>query len=208
MLLLLRSPPAGPVSALASFGFGLNASGSVSTALVSFSMGLALGSIEINVSADVGFTHKLSGISTGFLSAPATMVPVAVDVTATGGFGAAAQLTSTFGLTGTVGSTLQGIGSPAMTFGLTGSPLIAITGNSALTLGLAGTPVVSGGTVTPAALTSISLNLVGAGLLPAQAICDTQVGLQGTGFPHIVGLATQMRLSFSSDEIRTFFRKG
>lgn len=208
MLLLLRSPPSGTPAAVASIGFGLNAAGSVATANISFSLGLSLSAIEINVSADVGFTNQLTGISAGFLSAPATLIPVAINVTAAGGFGSVTTLTTVFGLTGTVGSTLQGQANAAMTFGLTGSPLIVSSANAALTLGLAAAATLSGGTLTPVAQIGIQLDLNAAPFLGSQAICDTQLGLQGTGFPHIVGLATQMKLSFSSDEIRTFFRKG
>jgi len=208
VLLLLRSPPSGSPAAVASIGFGLTAAGSASTATLSFSLGLTLSAIEINVSADVGFTNQLTGISAGFLSAPATLIPVAINVSASGGFGSVTTLTTLFGLTGTVGSTLQGQANSAMTFGLSGSPIIVSPATVGLNLGLTAAATLSGGTLTPTAQVGIRLDLTAASFLGSQAICDTQFGLQGTGFPQIVGLATQMRLSFSSDEIRTFFRKG
>jgi hypothetical protein len=209
MLLLLRSPPSGTPAAVVAIGLGLAAFGSTTTASVGTSFGLTLSSIEINVSADVGFANKLTGISVGFLSAPATAIPIAFGLPAGGGFGAVTQLTTLFGLSGTIGTTLQGTATPAISFGLPAAPSIVTSANPRITLALAGSPItVSGGTITPTAVAGITLSLNGFAIPLATAVCDIATDISGTPITSVLNLATQMRLSFEADEIRLFFRKG
>jgi hypothetical protein len=208
MLLLLRSPPSGSPAAIAAISFGLVAAGNTGITQLSTSFGINLTSVEISISANVGFANKLTGISVGFLSGPATAINTAFDLPASGGFGGATQLTTVFGLTGTVGSTLQGIGAPDITLGLNASPLIAITGKPGIVFALAGTPITSGGTVTPTAVTNFTFSLNGTPSQTTSAVCDMALGLKGTAITSVPNLATDMRLSFECDEIRVFFRKG
>jgi hypothetical protein len=209
MLLLLRSPPSGATAAIAAIGLGLVAAGSIGTANLSTSFGLTLSGVELNVTGDVGFANKLTGISVGFLSAPATAIHMAFGLPAGGGFGAITQLTTLLGLTATVGSTLQGTAISTIGFGLTTAPKIAVTANPTIGLALAGSPItVSGGTITPSAVAAIHLSLNGAAVSVTSAVCDIATDISGTPSTSVLNLATQMRLSFSADEIRTFFRKG
>jgi hypothetical protein len=165
------------------------------------------GQIELNVFGAAAVKIGVSGIPIGFLTSSGN-ASISVTTTGFGGFGFLARGDIRFNVTGTVGSTLQGIGIASLTFTDAGAGRIQTPASASTRLDVAGTPSLSGGTLTPAGSTGITLTVGGSAGFSETALADIQFDVQGTGFPEIVGLATQMRLSFSCDEIRTFFRKG
>jgi len=211
MLLLLRSATGGPVTAALTGVGGLSATGSsVSAALTGVGAFTVSGSVELNLFASLDGVGGLVGISQGFQTRTAAITGQG-DLNALGGFSGVANFAGLGGLSGTVGSTLQGTAS------LSGAGFLADGGiaradTTSILAGqgsLTGTGNVSGGTVTPSAALSANGSLtVTTPLFVAVINLGGAGALAGTGFPDVVGLATTMRLSFSADEIRTFFRGG
>lgn len=206
MLLLLRSA-AGPVSANAGINFGVNGiAGPTAAAGIAFNVP-APTSIELNVFAGAKINFLTGGIPVGYL-AGAGATGFNFDVTGFGGFGFVARADITFGVAGTVGTTLQGIGNASTNLDATGAAAAKTTAGVSLFLNLTGSATISGGTLTPSGTTAMSLTVNGSAVLNTPAIADFHLVVQGTGFPDVVGLATDMRLTFECDSIRTFFRKG
>jgi len=114
----------------------------------------------------------------------------------------------TLGLSGTVGSFLQSTATPDITLGVTASGVTPGVGSLSTVLALAGAPQLSGGTLTPTASAGLQLTLVGSSVMGAGSLVNTTLNLTGVPAIKIPNLATEMRLSFETDEIRLFFRKG
>jgi len=207
MLLLLRSAASGLPAGNAGITLGtVGIAGPVGAASITFGVP-APTNLEINVFAAASLSVTAAGIPVGFVSGTATG-DLHLSLIGFGGFGFVARGDITLGVAGTVGSTLQGIGNASTTLGGTGAPLATTTAGVSLFLNLSGAATISGGTLTPSATTAIQLSINGSAVLGTLASGDIDINVAGTGYPQIVGLATQMRLSFSCDEIRTFFRKG
>lgn len=207
MLLLLKSPATGLAAATVGISLGLTA-----IAGTTASLGITLGltppeSVELNVFVTPDIRIGLTAISSGFLTRTATLT-TNLDLPASGGFGASPVMDIHMGLSGTVGLFLQAAATPAITLGLTGAGVVPGRASLSTVLGLSGAPDVSGGTVNPSASLSHTLTLTagltGLGFGTLGMVMD----ITGTGQYAIPTLATQMRLSFSADEIRTFFRRG
>jgi hypothetical protein len=209
MLLLLKTAAGGAVSANLGINFGLS---SVSGPQASLGLLISLQSptsVELQVTNTQDIHFGLTSISAGFLTRSAT-VDAHLDLGSTSGYAETSNLGITFGLSGTVGSTLQGIASPGISFGLTGS--LQSIHSAALTtnLGIAGAATISGGTVNVAASIGLQLNLATAPVMTSVASADMDLDLHGIGLaltPTTSQVAT-MRLTFEADQIRTFFRRG
>ena len=207
MLLLLRGVVSGATAATLGLSLGLSGVAGT-TATLSTQVGLTQPTtVELNVFASPDIKIGLTGIPVGFLSRSATL-DSQLGLAAVGGFGQIPTLTLTLGLSGTVGSFLQGLANPAITHGLSASGTISGASNLRTFLALSGSPTVSGGTVTPSASTGLQLSLAGTAVLSTQSILDITHDLTGAGITKVPNLATDMRLSFETDEIRLFFRKG
>lgn len=207
MLLLLKSVVSG--AAAATLGLTLGLSGIAgTTATLTINAGLTPPeSVELNVFATPDIHVGLSGISSGFVSNSAVLT-TNLNLPALGGFTASPTLSLLLGLSGTVGGTLQGNASAGITCGLTGGLYALPSATETIVCGLTGIPTLSGGTLTPTASIPLTLSLSGQSVMIDAAICGLVLNLTATGQYAIPTLATQMRLSFSSDEIRTFFRRG
>jgi len=207
MLLLLKSVVSG--AAAASLGITLGLSGVAGTsATLDLHAGLTPPeSVELNIFVTPDVHFGLSGISAGFVSNSATLNTLA-NLSGVGGFTATPTLALLMGLSGTVGGTLQGNASAGITCGLSGLLQVLPSAVQTILCGLTGIPTLSGGTLTPTASIPLTLSLAGQPVSVAGAICDLTLDLTGTAQFAIPTLATQMRLSFSADEIRTFFRRG
>jgi len=207
MLLLLRSAASGLPAGNAGIQFGVNGiAGPVATAGISFGVPSPT-SIEINVFANAGLQLEAIGIPVGFLSSSGN-ADLHLSAVGSGGYGFVANADIRFTVTGTVGSTLQGVGNANIALGGAGAAIATTTAGVSLFLNITGAATISGGTLTPSGSTKIALSLNGNSVLGTSTLADIHFDVHGQGFPQIVGLATQMRLSFSCDEIRTFFRRG
>lgn len=207
MLLLLRSVASGAAAASLGITLGLSAVAGT-TATLNVTLGLTPPeSIELNVFATPDIHFGLSGISSGFVSNSA-ILDTHLNLPAMGGFTASPTLGILIGLSGTVGGTLQGNASADIHCGLTGSLQVVPGATQTIVCGLAGTPTVSGGTLTPTANVDLIFTLAGQPVSLSAALCDLKLDLAAAGQFAIPTLATQMRLTFSSDEIRTFFWRG
>jgi len=207
MLLLLKSAASGV--AAASLGISLGLSGIAgTTATLDIHAGLTPPeSVELNIFGTPDVHFGLSGISSGFVSNSATL-DSNLSLNAFGGFGSSPTLSLLLGLSGTVGGTLQGNAVAGILHGLTGALSVLPSATETILCGLTGTPTLSGGTLTPTGSVAITLTLSGQAVATATAVCGTQLNLSATGQYAILTLATQMIVSFSTDEIVTFFRKG
>lgn len=207
MLLLLKSPAAGTAAATLGLTLGLSAiPGTTATLGISASLTTPT-AVEVNLFGIQDIHLGLVGIPVGFLTRSASF-DTQLGMVATGGFGVSPVMDITLGLSGTVGSFLQSTATPGIALGLTGA---AVTPSSAIlttVLGLSGAPEVSGGTLTPSATAGLQLSLAGSPVIGASSIVDATLGLTGIPAIKIPNLATEMRLSFTTDEIRLFFRKG
>lgn len=208
MLLLLKSPPSGiPAGTLAAFG-SLSASGSTQASNLSGSGSLTLSAIELHVFATYAASGNLQALPQNFRVGAGALTANG-NLSATVGFGPSATLAAFGNLSGTVGTVFQGIGALNAQGGLTVSGVLLDTGKLIALGNLAATGQVTGGVVTPSALLAAHGDLVITGASFAlNANLSGQGDLSGFGFPQQVGFATQMRISFSADEIRVFFRKG
>lgn len=209
MLLLFKAAPAGVAAATLGIGFGL--SGIAGTQA---SLGVVVGltppeSIELNVFVTPDIHFGLSAISLGFLTRTASLSTV-LDLAPQGGFGSSPTLGILMGLSGTMGSFLQGTATPAITMGLTANLATQATATLRTNLSIAGSPTISGGTISTAATHTIQMSLNGAPIFVDQTSLDIDLDASATGVIVIPfeNQARTMRLSFSADEIRTFFRKG
>jgi hypothetical protein len=208
MLLLLKSPASvNPAGALTATG-SLNATGSTGSVNLSGTGSLALANFELHVFGIFSGAGDLQALPQNFRTGFGSLTANG-DLQGTPGFGPTAVLAGLGNLSGTVGTVFQGIAALNAQGGLTAAGRI-ISSAQLTGLGkLAAVGAVSGGIVTPTAvLAAVGALTVTGTVLSITASLDGQGDLQGAGFPSIVGLATQMRLSFSCDEIRTFFRKG
>jgi hypothetical protein len=209
MLLLLKAAPTGVAAATLGLGFGL--SGIAGTQA---SLGVVIGlsapnSVEVNVFGIQDIHFGLNAISVGFLTRNANL-STALDLTPEGGFGASPTIGILMGLSGTVGTFLQGTATPAITMGLTANLASPSSASLTTVFTIAGSPTISGGTISTAATHTIQMTLNGAPLFVDRSSLDMDLGLTGIGILAIPfeSQARTMRLSFSADEIRTFFRKG
>jgi hypothetical protein len=208
MLLLLRSPPSGaPAATIAATG-SLTASGTTGATTLTAIGSLAVNAIELHVFGTFDGQGNLQGLSQNFVTATAAFIAHG-DLAPIVGFGPSAALAAFGNLTATVGSIFQGIAALNASGGLTVAGKLISSARYIATGSLNAVGTVTGGIVTPAALLAAtgSLTITGA-VLATNANLDGSGDLQGQGFPQQVGFATQMRLSFSADEIRLFFRKG
>jgi hypothetical protein len=208
MLLLLRSPATGPVSATLTAQGGLTASGSTGAIALSGVGGLTLGDIELYIFATFDGQGTLQALPAGTAVRSASLTATG-DLLAFGGYAGSANLSGLGTLSGTVGTVFQGnailSGTGAITGVLRYIAIATLSGRG--TLSAVG--VVTGGVVTPNAVLAGVGNLTVTGaVLGVNARLNGTGDLSGFGFPQQVGFATQMKLSFSCDEIRTFFRKG
>lgn len=208
MLLLLRSAVGGAVTANLGIAFGLAAVPGT-TANLGIQMGLAAPtSVELNIFNTQDLHFGLTSIPVGFLTRSAN-VDAHLDLIATGGFGEHAAFGIQMGLAGTVGSSFTSAANLGIAMGLTGALASSNTAIQGLKLDLSGAPTISGGTLTPTANLGFTLGLVaGPVALGSQANLDMTFALQSAPSTSVLNLATEMRLSFSADEIRLFFRKG
>jgi len=210
MLLLLKGASGTLTATIAGVGAVVASGSTVSATLAGRGDLIPPESIELMISADIAGVGGVLAISQGFLSRSASVDGIGI-VTAFGGFGATLTLAGMGGVTGTVGSFFDG---GAVALAGTGAvsaaaqhviPSTLIAGTGAV----AASPIISGGTISSAAVVagtgSVSASTP---LLTAVLTLDGQGGIQATGGYAIATLATQMRLSFSADEIRTFFRRG
>lgn len=209
MLLIFRGVPATLTATVAGIG-GIIASGSTVSATVGGIGAVnAPTSIELQVFATVQGTGTITAIPQGFLTRTAT-VDGTGSIAAFGGFGDVLAVAGLGGVTATVGSFFDG-----GALSISGSGAVSAAGQFASTALVAGVgavsavPTISGGTL------SLSATVAGRGdfavsrpVLSALAIVDGSGGIQAAGSLAIPTLATQMRLSFSADEMRLFFRKG
>lgn len=209
MLLLLKAAPSGVAAATLGLGFGL--SGIAGTQA---SLGVVIGlsaptSVEVNVFGIPDIHFGLTGISVGFLTRTASLSTV-MDLTPQGGFGSSPTLSILMGLSGTVGTFLQATATPAITMGLTANLASPSSATLSTVFTIAGSPTISGGTISTAATHTIQMTLNGVPLFVDRSSLDVDLGLTGIGTLAIPfeNQARTMRLSFSADEIRTFFRKG
>lgn len=208
MLLLLRSPPSGtPAATIAAIG-SLTASGTTGATTLAGTGSLAVNAIELHVFGTFDGHGNLQGLSQNFVTAIGALTGHG-DLAPIVGFGPSAALAAFGNLTATVGSIFQGIAVLNASGGLTVAGKLISSATYAANGRLTAVGIVTGGVVTPAALLAAngSLTITGA-VLATNATLDGSGDLQGQGFPQQVGFATQMRLSFSADEIRLFFRKG
>jgi len=165
-------------------------------------------SVELQSTNTQDIHFGLTSIPLGFLSRSAN-VDSRLDLVAAGGFGEHATFAIQMGLAGSVGTSFTSSANLGIVMGLTGS----LTGNLIaapdIQLGLSGAPTISGGTLTPAANVGMTLGLTST--LPAfaaQANISLNFNLASVPGIAVPNLATDMRLSFATDEIRLFFRKG
>lgn len=167
-------------------------------------------SVELMVSASCAGVGGVIAIPTGFLTRSAT-VDGQGNVVAFGGFGSVVNVPGIGGVTATVGSffdggalTINGVGA-AVGAGRPVPPATLIAGFGSVTA----VPIISGGTVSSAAqINGFGALSVTFPALVATVLADGSGDVQATGGFGIQPLATQMRLSFSADEIRVTFRKG
>jgi hypothetical protein len=210
VLLLLKGAP--PANAQVTFATNLGVTFVNAGTSVTFATTMGFGpfdSVELQVSATLGLTTGFS--ATGFLSlGPGVTFATNLGLAAQGGFANQVTFANQLNSGWTVGSTLQG----SVAFGT----LTALSGDLRVVPGVSfgtllgfspGQPVVSGGTLTPGVSFGLQMGLVAAPYLVDSArftlISDFTATLQPAPIP---AFATQMRLSFSADTIRTFFRKG
>jgi len=208
MLLLLRSPPTGLAAASVGLTLGLAASGSGTSASLGITLGLTPPeSIEIQLIGLDTLTFGLTGIPVGFQSSTATFTSVC-GLAARGGFGSTPTIPVNLGLSGTVGSFFDGIGTVTITHGLTGPAAILTGANVGLILGLAGSPIISGGTISSAANLATNLDLSSAShALGTTSLLAMTLGLTGSAFSETASIVESMTLNFESDSMRVFFRK-
>lgn len=207
MLLLLKSPASAAAAATCSLGLGLSAVAGT-TATLTLVAGLTPPeSVELKVFVTPTLNLGLTAIPVGFLTRTA-IASLQLSLAAAGGFGSPTNLSLLLGLSGTVGSTLQGTAIETLVLGLTSAGTNPAIGTLTAQLGLTGAPTISGGTVTPSASLPLVLSLAGVPVMVSTAICDLTTTLTGDGGSKVPNLARDMRLSFSSDETRLFFRKG
>jgi len=208
MLLLLRSAAsANPAATLTASG-SLSAAGTTGATTLTATGSLTLGSIELHVFAALDGQGNLQGLSQNFLTGIAALTG-AGDLASIGGFQSSATLTGLGSLSATVGTVFQGIGGLNAQGGLTAAGSILQSARLDGTGSLSAAGIVTGGIVTPTAtLAGIGILSITGAVLASDANLIGTGDLTGFGFRQAIGFATQMRLSFSSDEIRTFFRKG
>lgn len=209
MLLLFKAAPAGVAAGTLGITFGLSGiAGTTGTADIHFGLS-PITSIELNVFGTADIHFGLSGIPLGFLTRAGT-VDTQLNLAGFGGFGDTRTVGIVLGLSGTIGTTLQGNGVLGINLGLSANGIPSGAGVLRTILGLTGTPTISGGTITPTGSVGISMDLVAIPVMVANALADLTLDLQGVGVLAIPfeNQARTMRLSFSADEIRTFFRKG
>lgn len=209
MLLLLKSPPSGIAAATCTLSLGLAALAGPQATLTLVAGLNAPNSVELNVFVTPDLTLGLTAIPVGFLTRTAT-ADLQLPLSAQGGFGASATPSLNLGLSGTVGSFLQGTATETLVLGLTGAGSSPGSATLSAQLGLTGAPTVSGGTLTPTTSLPLTLSLSGAPVMIAGSLLDLTLGLTGTGITPIPvsSQARTMRLTFETDEIRVFFRKG
>lgn len=208
LALLLKSSAGGSPVANLGITFGLSA---ISGVLANLDMHLDLlppNAVELQVTNTQDIHFGLTSIPIGFLTRSANLDST-LGLIAVGGFAEHATLTIQMGLAGTVGTSFTSAANVGIVMGLTGSLASANTASPDIKLGLSGAPTISGGTLTPSANLGMNFGLTASqpGFV-AQANLDVKLDLQAIAGIFVPTLATQMRLSFSADEIRTFFRKG
>lgn len=209
MLLIFKQAASGVAAGTLGIAFGLSGVAGT-TGKADIHLGLPdITSIEINVFGIADVHFGLVGIPIGFLTRTGTL-DTRLDLMGFGGFGDTRALDIVFGLSGTVGSTLQGNGTLGINLGLSASLIPSGIGTLTTVLGLSGSPTISGGTITPTGSAGISLRLTAIPVMAMNGLADISLDLDGLGtaLTPIDSQATQMRLTFSADQIRTFFRKG
>jgi len=208
MLLLLRgAAPANP-SVTFSLQSGLAFDNS---AHVTFANVLSFGpfdSVELQISVNFDLHTGLTPIP--FLTVgPGVSFDTHLGLTGLGGYSDRVTFANTLNSGWTVGSTLQGAVSFAITSALTGdlraAPVCALGLVSAISWGV---PNISGGTLNAGVSFALQSALLGTPIFVDGVSFDAHTDLQATARIVIPNLATEVRLSFETDEMRLFFRKG
>lgn len=180
----------------------------MATANVDIALGLgAPTSIELRVNAVENIALGLTAIGKAYVTRSANLTTI-TGLTARGGFGDVVALTTTLGLSGTVGPFLDGIASVGIQHGLSGAGSISTPAILATQLGLAGAPTITGGTIDSTAALTISMGLTAPERIGSFAVLDVGLALLATGSVHFETVVTDMRLTFAADEIRLFWRKS
>jgi hypothetical protein len=209
MLLFFRGASATLTASIIGVGTVAATGSQVTASCLGTGLFTAPTSIEFQVSGSCLGTGLVTAISSGFLSRTAFVDGTGL-VSAFGGYGETATITGTGLVSATVGSFFDGgavsvTGTGSVTAaGSFGDIPLFIGGSGSVT----GIPTITGGTIT------VSATAQGIGLCSASMpLLIEQASLMGTGTVTATGetavtsLATDMRLSFESDEIRLFFRK-
>lgn len=156
MLLLFRA--SGDAEGLLDLRFGLSA---VATATVTFGLTIALAppaSAELNVSVTPNITLALNGNNIPTTNGIASLAH-SLGLTGAPGFAASTAFSTTFQLSGTVGSFLDGQATLAHGFGLTGEGIPQSDASFGIAFGIGGLPDITGGTVTSGASPGIVFDL-------------------------------------------------
>lgn len=180
-MLLLFKPAVAATQANLGLNLGLSGTTGIS-ATIGFTVDVvAPTSIELMVVDIQDIRIGLVGISSGFLSRTANLT-LNADMTARGGYGANASLSTQYGLSGTVGSFFDGIGSLGITFGISGDGGSRASASSiGMVLGLAGAPTISGGTLNASANVSTIFALSGAAGMTERASIAMHYEITGVG---------------------------
>jgi hypothetical protein len=178
MLLLFRG--SGGTAATLGISFGVTA---VATATVTLGITLGLtppSSAELNVSVTPDIRFGLTGNNIPYSTGSAS-VAYALGLTGRPGYAVATSVTTTVGLSGTVGSFFDGAASLTHTFALSGNAHALAVANVNLGLGLSGLPNITGGTISSAAAPGIVFDLSAATGLIDVFTADIRLELTATG---------------------------